>query len=283
MYVFYALLSMVFAGVNDTVFKKYSSIGKPIGLYMAVIGIVWTLFFLILSLLRNTLVLEPKVLIIGTITGLFSATANVLFITSMKQVQAGIASTIYRLNLVFVAVLAWLLLGEIFTGLKIAGFFLAAGSVVLLRGKRIGQPLKERVSRKYLLILLIASFFRACMGIMYKYADIYQVSGELFLGVNGIWWIIAGVLFTFFYEKDSGLEKSVIRFGVGSGLLICGIVYFLKRGVDGAEASIVIVISQLSFLVTIPLSFFFFSERLNWGKIAGMVCAVVCIVLFSVK
>jgi hypothetical protein len=40
--ILFALLSLVFAGVNDVVFKKYSSKKRSRGMYIFGIGIIWT-------------------------------------------------------------------------------------------------------------------------------------------------------------------------------------------------------------------------------------------------
>lgn len=38
----YALLSLVFAGLNDVVFKRYSQKDRSRGMYIFGVGVVWT-------------------------------------------------------------------------------------------------------------------------------------------------------------------------------------------------------------------------------------------------
>lgn len=45
--IYYALLSMIFAGINDVVFKKYSSKERSRGMYVLGIGVTWAILQLL--------------------------------------------------------------------------------------------------------------------------------------------------------------------------------------------------------------------------------------------
>lgn len=274
----YAICSLGFAGVNDCVFKKYGQKVRPVGLLLALVGLVWTAFFMTIGALRGTLIFGFPVILIGTLAGLFSAMANILLVEGMKKTGASVAASIYRLNLVFVAILAFVLLKEPMGMLKVIGLLVAVVAVLLF--SRWDES-SGGTAMKFMLLLLLASFLRACMGISYKIASSCGSSDEVFLAVNGICWIVAGCVYSFIRERGMVVSQSVYKYGLISGILVCGIVLSLKQAVNRMDASIAVSVSQFSFMVTAPLAVCFMNEKLSIGKYFGIGLAALCIILFS--
>ncbi|MBI4978698.1 MAG: DMT family transporter [Spirochaetes bacterium] len=276
----YAIASLSFAGVNDMVFKKYGQKRRPVGLFFCFIGVIWFLFFFLLGAARHSLQMTLPTLVIGSIAGIFSIAANIALVEGMKKTGAAIGATIYRLNLVFVAVMAFMFLRESITTMKIIAlvFSLAAISLFSVPEKGAGN---KKIAYQFIILLVAASILRACMGISYKIASNYAVSNELFLAVGGIWWAAAGILYYTLRERAMSCDRSIIRYSLISGVLICGIVFFLKLAVNTADASVAVTISQFSFLITAPLVVLFLKEHFSVMKAAGMAAAVICIILFS--
>ena len=276
----YALASLGFAGVNDLVFKKFGNKPRSVGLFLVGVGIVWTSFFLGLAVVRHTCEVTRSTLLIGSIAGVLSALANILLIEGMKRSSAAIAATIYRLNLVFVVLLAVLFLGESMSWPRAAGTALAIAAVMLF-SLPSEKTKSTNIAAKFIALLVLASFLRACVGISFKVAGTWAVSDEMFLSVTGVWWSIAGIIYFLLREREMRCTRAVVRYAAISGALICGIVFFLKLAVNIADASVAVTISQFSFLVTAPLSAIVLRERFAARKLAGIALAVVCIALFS--
>ncbi|MFA6292637.1 MAG: EamA family transporter [Victivallales bacterium] len=277
----YAICSLGFAGVNDVVFRRYGQKPRPVGFLLAFIGVVWASFFFALGLLKNNIEVNVETLLIGSVAGIMSALANILLVEGMKKTGASIAATIYRLNIVFVVLLAFLFLHESINLLKISALSMAIIAILLFSMPRWNGKSNE-FALKFILILLLASFLRACMGISYKVASSCGANDEMFLAVNGIWWIIAGCIYTLARERGIKTSRSTIKYGLWSGILICGIVMFLKLAVNCMDASVAISISQFSFLVTAPLAAFIMNERISLKMGLGMSLAALCIILFAV-
>jgi drug/metabolite transporter (DMT)-like permease len=275
----YAVISLGFAGINDVVFKKYGMKTRPVGLLLAFIGVVWTLFFVTLAALKHAIELDGTTFLVGSVSGILSALANILLIEGMKRTRASVASTIYRLNLVFVALLAFVFLHETMGFLKLAGLLVAIVAVITFSISENKEGSSD-IALKFLLILLLASFLRACMGISYKIASSFGLNDEMFLAVNGFWWVIFGSGYTFFREKGICLKKSTVKYALYSGVLVCGIVLFLKLAVNHMDASVAVSVSQFSFLVTAPLAACFMKERITRNMSIGMCLAALCIILF---
>lgn len=279
MAILFSLCSLGFAGFNDMLFRRYGQTNRPVGLFVALIGVVWAGFFAALGWFKGSLALTVSALAIGSVAGVCSATSNLIFIEAMKRTGAGIGATIYRLNLVFVAILAAVFLNESFTFIKVLGLAMAVGTVLLLTAERDAGA--RAVGRQFILLLVAASFLRACMGIAYKVASNHGTSNEAFLLINGIYWVLFGALYAWLVEKETGIDRHVCGYSILSGALVCGIVLFLRLAVNAGDASMTVTISQLSFLVTIPCAVCFLNESVSFRKMAAVGLAVLCILCFA--
>ena len=96
-------------------------------------------------------------------------------------------------------------------------------------------------------------------------------------------WIVFGIIYMFKFEKPINIDSTVLKYSLLSGSLVCGIVFFMKLALEHGDASIVIAISQLSFLVTFPCSIIFLKERFTLNKLMAVFIAVICIFIFSLE
>ncbi|MBU1932121.1 EamA family transporter [Patescibacteria group bacterium] len=119
-----ALVSMVCAAANDFVFKLYARRHDSTGAYLAIIGVVWAGVFMG-PLPSFACLLDYKTATWGIISGVFSICANILLVKLLAKEDVGICATIYRLNLVPAALLAFILFKEPVTAPRLTA--IAAG------------------------------------------------------------------------------------------------------------------------------------------------------------
>lgn len=294
----FALAGMACAAVNDLVFKKFADGRRPVGLYMTVIGGVWCGVFLSLASWREGLPapLPARFWACAAGAGACSALANLLLIEGMARNEAGVSAALYRLNLVPASLMAFAWLGEALTVPKLAGIVLAAGAVLCFWSaasefrpdpREAGHPLAPCHGRRALLglgLVSLAALLRAGMGIVTKLgmAD-YAAQRNLFLAVNGMAWILTGLLVQAFRDgRHSGAEGRIVRretyaFGAVSGALVCGIVLFMALALSGGDASVVLPIMQLSFVATAVGGILFLDEALTNRKALGFLLAALCV------
>ena len=86
--VFFALLSLVIGGLNEVVFKRYSSIERSRGMMICGVGGVWAVLLIIdVSIRSETIVFTPATWSFGLVAGIIVAIANILLLESLRHMD----------------------------------------------------------------------------------------------------------------------------------------------------------------------------------------------------
>lgn len=280
MAIIFALCSLVFAALNDLAFKFYARKTRARGLYVTMIGLVWAA--LLLLTMRPGWDNWQTTLTWGLISGFFSAAANLLLIEAMAHQEVGICSTIYRLNLVLVVIGAVLLLGEAMNTVKIAGLLFAVGAVLLFAhsGKKHLIPKQQRLLG--VALVMAAALFRAGMGLSYKYAFLQGADRVGIILLNSFCWIAGGLIYTLWREpKGWRVTRSFWGYGLVSGVLVTGIVLFMALSLQHGDATVVLPIAQMSFLLTAVIGIIILGESMEKRKLLGMTFGLLTILLLA--
>lgn len=278
MAIFYALLCLVSAAVNDLLFKLYARKSRSKGYFAFLSGI--SFFFIMVFLPRAESMSWGATLLWGGISGFFSITANLLLLEAMERLGAGLCSTIYRLNMVPVVLGAALLLDEALTPSQWVGVVLAVGSVLAFLprgGKKSGFALGG------FLMVLAAAFLRAGMGLSYKFGLLNGGDRNTIVLINSFFWIGGGFLYAYLREKRPSLREQphLLRYGAVAGLITAAICLTMAAALQYGEASVVLPIAQMSFLLTFVCSVWFLHEKMRWTTIAGLACGIGAVLLLS--
>lgn len=279
--ILFALASLFCGAANDLIFKLYARKQRPVGSYLALIGLIWAGVFTALAAPHTFFHTNEMTLRSGLISGLFSALANILLIEAMARCEVGICSTIYRLNLVPAVILAFWFLGETLSLSKLLGIGSAIGAVLLFF-RSSGHPALPYHVRG-LWLVMIASLLRAGMGIAYKWGLSSGANPYQLLSINGVVWLISGLFYYWMVERNKvKLTHKTWGYGLSSGALVCGIVLFMILALQRGDASTVLPITQLSFVVTALLGAFLFRELFTGKKVMGLALAVLCVIWMGI-
>ncbi len=95
----FALVSLLFAGINDVVFKRYARKERSRGMFVVGIGIVWGILQLLaLKMQGQHLDAGMPTLGFGVAAGVMVTLSNLLLLESLAHLDVSLGSTIYRLN-----------------------------------------------------------------------------------------------------------------------------------------------------------------------------------------
>ena len=279
--IWFALASMALGGFNEVVFKRYSGKLRSRGMMIAGVGLVWALLLLADVMLRGDAIETSRTgLLFGLGAGLVVALANILLLESLRHLEVSLGSTIYRLNTVAVVILSILFLGETLSLLKVAGIGCGVIAVLLLYRQQNGFAVPEEL-RLGLLLVIAGALCRAVYGVTSKAALARGVDMDLLLLTAALCWVVSGLFYARFIESRYAITRSKILYSILSGCLVYGIVRTLLSALALGEASIVITIANLSFLVALTLALLFKMEGLSPRKLLAMGFAVSAIALLT--
>ena len=222
----------------------------------------------------------------GVVAGLFSAVGNILLIESMSSLSAGMCSTIYRLNLALVVPFSVLIFGEELCLKQYLGVaFALAAILAFLPGSTGNQTSGKKAALLPLIMIITASVFRAGLGLSIKYGIVQGASPNGISLLTVILWIVCGPVYYAWREQDKYKlsDWKTVKYGALSGALVAGIVVFMAQALKfkDANASVVLPIAQMSFLLTFVLSAIFLKEKVMVWKICALLCGVTAMILLT--
>lgn len=277
----FALLSFLFAGLNDVAFKRYSVSGGSRGMLVLGIGIAWTVLQLVaFALGPNPLAFDATTAAYGVGAGALLVVSNLLLLESLTRVDLSLGSTIYRLNSVGVVALSVVVLGERVGPAKAAGIALGVLAVILLSHRPAWHP-QRRHHGLFVAAVIAAALFRAAYGVLTRKAMLAHASPEpLLLLVSGSW-IVGGAAYALVKDGRLRFTREKALYSLVSGTFVFLIVYFLLRAVEHGEASVVVPIANMSFVVALSVSLATGMERLTARKGLAVGFAAIAIVLLA--
>ena len=279
--VIFALLSLFFAGLNDVFFKKYAQKDRSNGMYVLGIGITWTVLQVFTFILKDVpFALDSITFIYGLTAGLFLTLSNILLLHSLTRINISLGSTIYRLNTIGVVILSFFVLHEPFGPIKFIGVTFGIVAVLFLYQQRdntnhINYPLS------FFWAVIIASIFRATYGVVAKAGILAEADPELMLLLISSSWIIGGACYAKYREKRFRFTRKKAAYSILSGILVFLIVNFLMLAIEHGQASVVIPIANMSFVIALFISVILRMERLTLRKCCAIGSAAVSIILLA--
>lgn len=283
--ILFALLSLFFAGLLDVVYKRYSRKNRSRGTYVFGIGVVWcALQTAALAFGDETLVVDATSIKYGLFAGLCLTLSNLLLLESLTHINISLGSTVYRLNTIGVVVMAALFLGETLGGMKLAGVGLGLIAVGLLYRPDPGAVAQESHGQflPFFLMAVAASLFRAGYGVITRGGILQQADPQVMLLLCALCWVVGGALYARLREGRFRLTAKKINYALVSGVLVFLVVDFLMLAVKYGEASIVIPIANMSFVMAMLVSVALRYEPFSIRKGAAMVVACLAIAVLAV-
>ena len=276
----FALLSMTFGGLIDTLYKVYARKSRSRGVYLFGMGLVWLLLQLAELVIRGeSFVVNGTTLGYGFAAGAMVTLSNLLYIESMTHLDISLGATVYRLNTVGVVILGVIFLGEPMGAIKLAGIGCGVVAVIFLYQRGDGHD--ARMVSLFLWVIILAAMFRASFGVISKAGITAGASPSMIMIFAALSWVAGGLCYAFARERRMPVGGKEVGYCVASGLVVFAIVNFLMLGLKYGEATVVIPIANLSFIVALLISVALRYERISIRKLIAVGFASAAIVLLS--
>jgi len=250
----FALLCLLLTGCNDVLFKRYSIGGHSKGMLIFGVGLIWTLAQWSLAQIQDTPIeFNNATLIFGLMAGVFVTISNLLLLESLRHIKVSLGATIYRLNTIGVILLSFVFLNEPFGWFKGFGILIGLIAVLFLYQGEISSS-----NQKQLLLFVgvaaVASFCRAAFGVSTKAGFLEGADRNSMLLIISSNWILGGAVYALWRERRFRITWEKTRFICLSSFLVVGVTNFLMLALQHGDASTVIPIANMSFVIAILLS-----------------------------
>jgi len=267
----YALLTLVCFGINDLLFKRAAQRGAASHQVMMVLTLTMLPLFVAYALVTRSVTPAPAALW-GSLGGLFAFYGFYNFSRGLASGAVSVLSPIFRLQFVVTAVLALAFLGEGLSAAKVAGLGLAIAAVWLLQGSAAGASFE--VPREAVARVLVATVAVGIAFFLFKLAlrqgatpatvllcQIFALSG-------------ASTAFSVFRDRGFAASAAALRYGIPFGVSQAIGFGALIEGLAIGEASVLVPIAQLSFVLTAVIGLAFLNETVTVRKLSGLAAAV---------
>jgi len=275
----YALLTLFCFGLNDLLFKKAAQHGAASHQIMMVLTLTMLPFFVAFGLLTQSIVLAPAALW-GSLGGFFAYYGFYNFSRSLKSGAVSVLSPIFRLQFVVTAILALAFFGEHLSAAKIAGLVLAIAAVWLLLGNTAAGA-KVEIPHDVITRVLLATVATGIAFFLFKLALRQGATPATVLLCQVVALSSAATAFSIYLDRGFVASRAALRYGLPFGISQAIGFGALVIGLAIGEASILVPIAQLSFVLTAIIGLTFLREAVTARKMAGLAAAVGAVVLLA--
>jgi len=248
------LLALLCTGYSDFLYKKAQSSGVSVGKFMT----MQSATFITVQIVCCTAFgfhFSRDLILLGLLGGVFAFASFTLLYRSMREGDASVNSTVFRMGFIFTSVICIGVYDEAITVNKIVGTAGALGAIVLIslapgaHWSRIGIP-------------VIAALSFGFLRFLHRTAGLIHVSPwSLLLVQSVVFQICTQVLRK--RESLAGMTLETLFCAPPCGLLLAGSAIACIFAFRTGDASNLAPVTQLGFLVTTPLAAYALKEHLD--------------------
>ena len=272
-----ALLAMILIGSADTINKRARQLAVPIGSYLIIQSIFYTLVILFMALISGGITWQCADFVYALLGAIFGFTGFTLMLHSLTYGHAGINYAIFRSSFVFSATAAIIVLSESLYLFKFIGIILAFFSLLLF----FYQPKQFSANRKSLITAILAMLVAAGFQLIIKLSTrVFSSPLSYILLMN----IFFGI-FVVAYNVVSGrfkFPKATFYLAPINGVLMAFATFFYVTALQKGDLSTVVPVIQLSFVITAMLAALFLKERVGYVRLTGIICAALAIIAMGI-
>jgi uncharacterized membrane protein len=270
----FALGALLLYGVADFVYKRGAAAGAEPHHFLMVQTWFFTPCALLYGLASGTLAFNFAALW-GAAAGVCAVVGYYNFAHSLKSGSVSTNATIFRLSFAVTVVLAVLVLGEALTAPKLAGLGLVMVAVWLL----LGAPSVEinrarRENRSSLVRVLVATVAIGILSFIYKVGLRDGARPVALVVTQGLVAVTLSTGFTAYVDRRIRPSRAAWRHAPLAAVLLVTAFTFLAKGLESGQASLVVPVAQMGFVVTSLLGFLLLREPFTARKGLGLAAAL---------
>jgi uncharacterized membrane protein len=278
----YALAALVCYGLGDFIYKRAASAGLAAEYFL--MGQAWFFCPAVIAYgwMTGTLAFSPPA-VWGGVAGLFILIGFYNYSRSLRTGSVSVIAPVFRLNFIVTAALAIGWLGEPLTSQKPIGFLLALTAGWMLLGGRLpAGPADSATARRSLIQVIGATVAMGAANFCHKLGLVGGATPETMLVAQAV---VFSILVTVLAYRMNGTIRPPAGFAIHSGpaaIVLTAAFLFLLHGMKHGDASVVVPIAQMGFVVAAVLGAVFFKEPWTARKIAGLGAATAALLVLAI-
>lgn len=278
MWLLYAFGSAFFAGVTAILakigVKKVNSNLTTAIRTIVVLVFAWLMVFIAGSQGEITSV-DNKTLLFLILSGLATGASWLCYFRALQLGDVNKVTPVDKSSTVLTIILAFIILGESMSTLKILSIVLIGAGTYLMIQKKENVPDKQ--GRGWLIYAILSAVFASLTSILGK-IGIQNINSNLGTAIRTIVVLIMAWLVVFIEGSQTQLksiDKRSMLFICLSGVATGASWLCYYRALQDGQASIVVPIDKLSIVFTIAFSYFVLKEKLTVKAFCGLITLVV--------
>jgi drug/metabolite transporter (DMT)-like permease len=279
--VVYAVIAMVCYGLSDFIYKQAASAGIRADHFLMAQGWFFCPLVILYALATHTLVLDP-VALWGSLAGVFIFIGFHYFIRSLITGSVSTNASIFRMNFIVTVMLVVILLGEPLTASKIVGLALSLLAAWLLLGAGDNaERTPNEAGRRSLVQVVIATLAFGASNFFHTVGLRHGAVPETLAVAQAALFMPIATVVVYFTDRTLRAPPVTFAYGAAAAIVLLGATIFLLRGVADGQASVLVPIAQMGFIIAALLGIFILCERVTIRKAVGLVSALAALAVLA--
>jgi uncharacterized membrane protein len=277
----YALAALVCYGLADFIYKRAAAAG--LAAERLLMGQAWFFCPAIVVYAWATGTLQFRLPALwGALAGLLNLLGLYCFSRSLRTGSVSLVAPVFRLNFVITAALAIGWLHEPLTAYKVAGFVLSLlAGWLLLGGSSPARASGSTAGSASFVLVGISILAAGAASFCHKLGLVAGISPETMLTAQAVVFFILATLLTYLKHGTIRQPAGFAKHSLPAAVFLLGAFLFLLHGMQHGDASLVVPIAQMGFVVTAILGVVFFKEGWTVRKVAGLGAAALALIVLA--
>jgi drug/metabolite transporter (DMT)-like permease len=266
----YATMALICYGVCDFIYKQAAAAGLRADHFLMVQGWFFCPLVIIYAVATRTLVLDVAALW-GSLAGAFIFVGFYYFVRSLATGSISTNASIFRLNFIITVLLVVSFLGEPLTPGKITGLALALLATWLLVGA--GAPSGSRpdgAGKRSFAQIAVATIAFGASNFFHTVGLRHGAVPETLAVAQAVVFMPLATAVVYFADRALRPPPATFKYSAAAAIMLLGATIFLLRSVAGGQASVLVPITQMGFIVAALLGIVILRERVTVRKAIGL-------------
>jgi drug/metabolite transporter (DMT)-like permease len=278
--ILYAIVAMVCYGLSDFVYKQGAAACIRADHFLMAQAWFFCPLVILYALATHTLVLDVAALW-GSLAGVFIFIGFYCFISSLAAGSVSTNASIFRMNFIVTVFLVIVFLGEPLTPGKIAGLALALLATWLLVGAGAVTDRTPEDARRSLFQVAIATLAFGASNFFHTVGLRHGAVPETLAVAQAALFMPLATVVVRFADRKRRPPPVTFKYGAAAAVVLLGATVFLLRGVAGGQASVLVPIAQMGFIIAALLGIFIRHEPVTVRKAIGLVSALAALTVLA--